>query len=104
MTVEAYARLRASLTVNGEQHAPTWSEFGISSQQDKDALQQRFAAVFRGDPEVQARFVELVRQLVTRLMTPVVGGVPAGRTSKPPDGASDGAEHPDPKDATREPR
>ena len=104
MTVEAYARLRASLTVNGEQHAPTWAEFGISSQQDKDALQQRFAAVFRGDPEVQARFVELVRQLVTRLTTPMVGGGPAGRSSKAPDVPSDRQEAPDPKGATREPR
>jgi len=67
LTVEDYASLRASLTVKGEDDAETWKRFGIASPAMKEALQVRFAAKFRDDPESRDRFVALLQRLVSEL-------------------------------------
>jgi Pentapeptide repeats (8 copies) len=67
MTLEEYATLRAHLTVQGEEDPAIWKQFGIASRAIKEALQARFAARFREDPDAQARFVELVRRMVDEL-------------------------------------
>ena len=53
--------------MKGEDDAATWREFGVTSRSAKEALQARFAARFRQDSAAQARFVDLVRGLVSDL-------------------------------------
>jgi len=67
LSLEDYAFLRASLTIHGEDDAPTLAQFGIRSADEKRATQARFAAVFRGDPGAQERFVSLVKRLIESL-------------------------------------
>jgi len=67
LTLDAYAALRAKLTVKGEGDPGTWREFGIASHAMKEALQARFAARFRDDPEARDRFVALVQGMVSEL-------------------------------------
>ncbi len=74
LTLEEYASLRASLTVNGEEDAATWKQFGIVSQAMKEALQARFAARFRDDAEARDRFVALLQRMVGELRAKAHGG------------------------------
>lgn len=67
LTVDHYALLRAHLVVNGEGDQATWEQFGITEAADKHAVQAGFAARFKQDPALQARFVELVPRLITQL-------------------------------------
>ena len=69
LTLEQYAKLRARLMVEGEDDQQVWKEFGVASKAVKEALQARFAGQFRNDPAAQARFVELIQQLVGQLRT-----------------------------------
>jgi hypothetical protein len=74
LTLEQYASFRARLSVEGEDNARTWAEFGVTSRVVKDALQAQFAARFRQDPEAQGRFIDLLQRAVTELR-----GLPATR-------------------------
>jgi hypothetical protein len=67
MTLEQYALFRAHLTFRGEEDAETLEAFGVASLLAKEALQARFAWLFKQDPAAQATFVELVRKLSTQL-------------------------------------
>jgi hypothetical protein len=70
LSLEQYATFRARLAVEGEDSADVWRDFGITSRADKEALQARFAAHFRGDPGAQAWFVERLRLTVSKLRGP----------------------------------
>ena len=50
-----------------EEDAETLKAFGVGSPLAKEALQARFAWLFKQDPAAQATFVELVRRLSTQL-------------------------------------
>lgn len=67
LTVDQYALLRAHLAVNGEGDKASWAQFGITEAADKLAVQAGFAARFKQDPAMQARFVELVPRLTAQL-------------------------------------
>lgn len=67
MSVEGYALFRARLSVRGENDPETLREYGVTSKEVKDALQGRFAARFKEDPDAQSRFIELFRGLVSEL-------------------------------------
>ncbi|MFS8066399.1 MAG: hypothetical protein ACMG6S_08495, partial [Byssovorax sp.] len=67
LTVDQYALLRAHLAVNGEENQATWEQFGITEAADRHAVQSGFAARFKQDPTLQARFVELVPRLIAQL-------------------------------------
>jgi hypothetical protein len=73
LTVEEYASFRANLAVKGEEDPATWKQFGIASQAMKEALQVRFAARFRHDPEVRDRFVALLQRTVNELRAKAPG-------------------------------
>jgi hypothetical protein len=60
LTLERYAELRAHLMVAGEDDPETCRRFGCASKAAKDAIQERFAALFRSDPAARERFVELL--------------------------------------------
>ncbi len=67
LTVDQYALLRAHLAVNGEGDQAAWEQFGVTSAADKHAIRASFAARFKQDPTMQARFVELVPRLIAQL-------------------------------------
>jgi hypothetical protein len=73
LTVDQYALLRAHLAVNGEGDQAAWEQFGVTSAADKHAIQAGFAARFKQDPTMQARFVELVPRLIAQLRRQVAG-------------------------------
>ena len=67
LSLDEYAKFRALLRARGEEHEPTWREFGVLSRAAKDALQARFAAHFQRDPRAQSEFVALVDKHVRQL-------------------------------------
>jgi hypothetical protein len=67
LSVDQYALLRALLAVKGEDDQETWKQFGLTSAAEKNAVQASFAARFKQEPAVQARFVELVPRLIVQL-------------------------------------
>ena len=67
LNLEDYARFRARLAVRGEDDRETLRYYGVPSPLIKEALQEKFAARFRQDPEAQRCFVELVQRFVAEL-------------------------------------
>ena len=64
LTLEQYATFRAQLAIEGENNPEVWANFGVASQDAKEALQARFAEQFRRDPGAQCRVIELVSAMV----------------------------------------
>jgi hypothetical protein len=62
LSLDDYAMFRVLLRVHGEDHAPTWTRFGVLSRTVKDALQARFAETFQRDVEAQRKFLALVEK------------------------------------------
>ncbi len=62
LSLDDYAMFRVLLRAHGEDHAPTWSRFGVLSRTVKDALQARFAETFQRDVEAQQKFLALVEK------------------------------------------
>jgi hypothetical protein len=54
-----YARLRAALSQNGEEHGPTLASFGLDVN-SKRSLQQAFFEVFQAQPQLLPTFSQLV--------------------------------------------
>ncbi len=63
LTLEQYALFRARLSLDGEESPGAWKDFGVESVAAKEALQARFSMLFRKDPVVQARFIDLLRTM-----------------------------------------
>jgi hypothetical protein len=67
VSVEQYARLRATLSLLGEDHSDTWASFGIHSAEEKRRLQSEFAEHFRSDDRERERFVLLVAGFIASM-------------------------------------